>query len=127
MFPGPVNSRRRRRLEVMSPLLHFGAETRQHFVAELVGPVFSEFHAFLHDLRLLGYELAAERRFVEGKRILELLLGETRGVEFSNLVEKLSASGRIFRSQPCGNLIEVLPDHWVDLQERELYLLDDVG
>src|SRR5947208_6333530 len=69
-------SRIGRRSEIVALLLHLGAHPAHHLFGELVGPLLDAAETVVEEFRLLIDDLAAQRRLVEGERVLELLLGE---------------------------------------------------
>src|SRR5262249_23019698 len=63
-------------LDVVTSFFHFGAHFGDDLLRQVFGPSLRIFHALIQDGRLLHDQLAAERRLVEGQRVLELLLRE---------------------------------------------------
>src|SRR5262249_45008585 len=76
-----LNRSTRDALDVVTSLFHFATHLGDNLLRETFGPGLRSLHALIEDSGLLGQQLAAERRLVEGKRVLEFLLGEAGGVE----------------------------------------------
>src|SRR5436305_2427151 len=81
-------------LNIMPALSHLGAHLADHLLGELVRPARHGTHALVRNPGLLRQQLMAERGFVEGERILELLLGEPAGVAARGFGQKLRRAGR---------------------------------
>src|SRR6266702_6047055 len=78
-------------LQIMPALLHLGAYPGKDVLREPVRPLLHAGHALVEHPRLLGDQLLAERRLVEGERVLELGLGEPLSIETGHVVEQLFA------------------------------------
>src|SRR5262245_4359971 len=113
------------RLDLVPSLLHFRAHLADDLLRQAVGPGLGILHALIEDVGLLREQLAAERRFVEGERVLELLLGEARGIELGHVVQEFRAAGSEFRTQLERDFVEVLAQGRIGLQEYALGLFDD--
>ena len=68
-------------LEVMPPLLHLGAKPGNHLFGKFLLPSRQPRHGVIENLRLLGDDLLAGRRAVEGEDLLELGFGEARRID----------------------------------------------
>src|SRR5262245_8094684 len=113
------------RLDLVPSLLHFRTHLADDLLRQPVGPGLGVLHALIEDVGLLRQQLFAERRLVERERILELLLGEARGIELGHVVQEFRAAGSVFRTQLERDLVQVLAQGRIGLQEYALGLLDD--
>src|SRR5258708_19076863 len=78
--------------DIVAPFFHFATHLSDNLSRQSFGPRLRSLHALVEDDRLLRHQLTAERRFVEGERVLEFLLGEVGGVELGHLGENLRAA-----------------------------------
>ena len=85
--------------ERMTALAHLGAHTLQHFLVELYRPILRSTHAAFDEIGLLGHQLLAGRRFVEGERLLQFLFGEPGRVYLDELRLQLLQPRRIFLAE----------------------------
>src|SRR5262245_63239378 len=113
------------RLDLLPSLPHFRSHRADCLLRQAVGPGLGVLHALIEDIGLLGEQLAAERRLVEGERVLELLLAEARGIELGHVVQEFRAAGSVFRTQLERDLVQVLAQGRIGLQEYALYLIAD--
>src|SRR5437868_4362076 len=95
-------------LDLFSSPSHLGAELGDNFVRELVRPLVDVAGALIEDHRLLADDLAADRRLVERQHILELLLGEPRGIKAGAVVEQLGGSRSELGLQLGCHFVEIL-------------------
>src|SRR5262245_62776548 len=95
-------------LDVVTSFFHFGAHFGDNLLRQFLGPSLRSFHALIENGGLLRDQLAAERRLVEGERILELLLREARGIELGKLVNELRAAGAGLVGYSCRYLVRIL-------------------
>src|SRR5262249_47172565 len=114
-------------LDLFSSPSHLGAELGNDLVCELVRPLVHIARALIEDHRLLRDDFAADRRLVERQYVLELLLGELRGVKAGAIVDELGGSRRELGLQLGGHFVEIFRQHWIGLQEERARPVDDAG
>ena len=90
-------------------------------------PVLRLLHALVERERLLLEHLLAERALVEGDEVLELLLGEVRGVDQRHLVDELGLLALIVLAQLRGDVVELARQVRIVRHQRILRGLDHAG
>src|SRR5437660_6229540 len=70
----------RPRSNFVAAFFHFGAHLADDLFRELLCPTRRRSHALVRDQGLLKKQLVAERRFIKGEYVLELLLREADSV-----------------------------------------------
>src|SRR4051812_37670728 len=68
------------RLNFVAAFFHFGAHLVDDLCREFLCPTRRRSHALVRDQGLLKKQLVAERRFIKGECVLELLLREANSI-----------------------------------------------
>src|SRR5947209_6061150 len=111
-------------LQVVTLLLHLGAEAVHHFLTHARRPLLHIVKGLVEHERILDDNLPAERRLVEREHVLQLLLAETLGIEFRCFVHEFVPARAELSAQLRADIIKVLGEMRIGLQQRAFGLLD---